>query len=73
MIKNKEYYQTWHGKWLKIFKSLGDHTGAQHKASKLQEKVRKHLWLIEWRLLCVKWYGERAEDSDLFPKDLKIS
>ena len=72
MKKDLQYYQKWMSKWTKILWSLWNKKEQTHKVKYLSQEVQKHIWLIEWRLLCVKWFGDKAEESSLFPKTLKF-
>lgn len=63
----KDYYQDWYNKWLRLFRQLCDKKESHsYKEKELIEKIKHHIWVIEWRLLCVKWYGEAAEKSNLW-------
>jgi hypothetical protein len=72
MNKDLQYYQQWILKWTKILKSLYNKQ-QNKKAYILTQKVKEHIWLIEWRLLCVKWFDDKADESNMFPKVLRYS
>jgi hypothetical protein len=63
-----KYYKEWYDKWIRIFRWLCDKCKNTQKVKNLILKVKKHFWIIEWRMLCYKWYGENAINSDLYPK-----
>lgn len=71
MKKDLDYYQKWCNKWIRIFRYLCDKCQQTHKVKYLIQEVRKHWQLIEWRLLCVKWFDSKAEESSMFPKVLR--
>lgn len=71
MKKDLIYYQNWYNKWNKILHYLWWKNSPSFKEKCLADKVQKHIWLIEWRLLCVKWFDDKAEESSLFPKVLR--
>ena len=73
MKKDLKYYQIWMSKWTKILCFLWNKKEQTHKVKYLSQEVQKHIWLIEWRFLCVKWFGDKAEESSLFPKVLRYS
>jgi hypothetical protein len=72
MKKDLQYYQKWMSKWTKILWCLWNKKEKTHKVKYLSQEIQKHIWLIEWRLLCVKWFDDKAEESNLFPKILKF-
>ena len=57
MKRDLKYYQDWMSKC--------------HKVKYLSQEIKKHIWLIEWRLLCKKWFDDKAEESTMFPKVLR--
>ena len=71
MKKYLGYYQKWYNKWIKILHYLWWECEQSFKVKCLANKVQKHIWLIEWRLLCVIWFDDKAEESSLFPKTLR--
>jgi hypothetical protein len=71
MKKDLKYYQGWMSKWTKILHSLYNKKEQTHKVKYLSQEIKKHIWLIEWRLLCVKWFNDQAEESSMWPKTLK--
>jgi len=73
MKKDLDYYEKWYQKWIRIFRKLCDKCESNFKLRNLIEKIKRHFWLIEWRLLCFKWYGENAEESPMYPKTLKYN
>lgn len=60
-----------YGKWIRIFRWLCDKCEPTQKVKNLIEKVKYHLWKIEWRMLCFKWFDKDAENSELYPKTLR--
>ena len=73
MKKDLDYYKNWYNKWIRVFRYLCDKCERTHKVEYLIQEVRKHFQLIEWRLLCVKWFDCNAEESTMFPKSLKTN
>ncbi len=71
MKRDYDYYQKWYNKWIRVFRHLCDKCERTHRIEYLIQEVKKHIWLIEWRLLCVKWFDIDAESSSMFPKTLK--
>lgn len=66
------YYKLWYNKWIRVFRYLCDKCDYKDiRIQKLIDKVKTHWQLIEWRMLCYRWFGEDAESNDLFPKHLK--
>jgi len=70
-MKDLKYYQEWLSKWAKILMYLYDRKEQNNKVKYLSQEVKKHIWQIEWRLLCVKWFDDKSEESSLFPKTLR--
>lgn len=70
-MKDLKYYSEWHSKWTKVFRYLCDKRERTHRINYLIQEVQKHIWQIEWRLQCIKWYGENANTSPMFPKTLR--
>lgn len=70
MKKDLNYYQSWLNKWTKVLTALYNKKEQSHKVKYISQELKKHIWLIEWRLLCVKWFDDKAEESSLFPKKL---
>jgi hypothetical protein len=73
MKRDLKYYQDWMSKWTKVLRFLYDKKEQTHKVKYLSQEIKKHIWLIEWRLLCVKWFDIEAESSSMFPKTLKTN
>jgi len=68
MKKDLDYYQKWYNKWIRVFRYLCDKCEQTYKVSLLIEKIKRHVSIIEWRLLCVKWFDSKAEESAMFAK-----
>ena len=72
MKKDLQYYQQWLNKWIRVFRKLCDNYSVKnYRVQVLIEKIKHHFWAIEWRLLCVKWFDNKAEENILFPKTLR--
>ena len=65
-----KYYQEWYRKWVRIFNRLLNVLDTP-KAKLLREKVKHFFWKLEWRMLCYKWYGDKAEQSSFWVASLK--
>ena len=61
-------HQEWYLKWIKIFRYLCDKCENTLRVKNLIEKVKQHFKIIEWRMLCYKWYDLNAINSPLYPK-----
>ena len=57
-------------KWVRIFNILL-YVPDTPKAKLLREKVKYFFWKLEWRMLCCKWYGDKAEQSSFWVASLK--
>ena len=66
-IRHKAHYD----KWVKIYRSLCDSKDRTFKKTELALKIQKHMWKIEFRMLCYQWYGDEAKSKNLYPKSLK--
>lgn len=69
MKKDLNYYKDWYNKWIKVFRYLADKCEQTYRVRELLEKIKTHFQIIEWRLLCVKWFDvDKVESSSLFAK-----
>ena len=71
MKNNFDYYKTWYNKWIRIFRWLCDKCEQTFRVKELIVKVKNHFWIIEWRMLCYKWYDSNVENQLLYPIKFK--
>jgi hypothetical protein len=64
------YYRAWYIKWVNVFRRLLD-LPSTYRVRELREKVKYFFWKLELRMLCYKWYEDKAEQSKMYPKSLK--
>ena len=70
MTDKYKYYQEWYRKWVRIFNRLL-YVPNTPKVKLLRDKVKHFFCKLEWRMLCYKWYGDKAEQSSLWVASLK--
>lgn len=72
MNESYKYYEAWYLKWVRLFRKIYDKFPlSNRKAMVLCEKIKKHFWNLERRLLAYRWFEEKAEKSYMWVPSLK--